>query len=84
MDKSKLLLARISDKINQYKKSGEQTYSFFLDPEEQVEAESVLRNIPHCFWGGYVDAERKILIIGMDEIDTDFELPIRSDSYYCE
>ena len=64
MDKNKLLLAKISDKIKQYKKTGEPTHTSFLDPAEQMEAESILRDIPHFAFGGYDDAERKVMIIG--------------------
>ena len=64
MDKSKLVLARISDKLKQYQKYGETVWTAFLDPAEQMEAESVLRHVPHSFWGGYEGAERKIAIIG--------------------
>lgn len=69
MDKSKLVLARISDKLKQYQKYGETVWTAFLDPAEQMEAESVLRHVPHSFWGGYEGAERKIAIIG-EELST--------------
>lgn len=69
MEKEKLLLARVSDKMKQYKKTGEIVFTSFLDPLEQSECEGILRDIPHVFSGGYGEPERKIAIIGVDTDD---------------
>lgn len=69
MDKNKLLLAKVSDKIRQYEKNAETVHTFFLDPAEQLDVDQILRKIPHYFEGGYDTAERKIAIIGDEEID---------------
>ena len=74
MDKSKLLLAKILDKVKQYKKCGEAVFTSFLDPAEQYDAQTVLRDIPYFCWGGYDDAERKIIIIGADELIEDIPI----------
>lgn len=67
MEKEKLLLAKVSDKIKKYKKEGEIIFTSFLDPAEQIEVASLLRDIPYHFWGGYAEAERKIAVIGSTE-----------------
>ena len=69
MEKEKLLLARVSDKIKKYVKSGEVTYTCFLDPAEQLDINCLLKSIPHCLYGGYSEAERKIVIVGTDELN---------------
>ena len=64
MDKYKLFLAKITDKIKHNEKTGEPTHTSFLDPAEQVEAETLLRDIPHYSFGGHDYAERKMIVIG--------------------
>ena len=69
----KYISAKISDKMNEYYKTGRVTASFFMDPSEMVEAESVLRNVEYACYGGYDDAERKVILIGVSkEDDTSF------------
>lgn len=67
MDKSKLALARAFDKVRQYEKSFEVCCTSFLDPAEQAEVVNAVRNVPCVLYGGYEDAERKILIVGTNE-----------------
>ncbi len=74
MEKEKLLLARMSDKIRKYQQTGEIIYTAFLDPLEQVEVTGLLRNIPFHFWGGYENAERKIAVIGSEDENNNGEI----------
>lgn len=63
----KYINARISDKVNQFYKTGEITTSQFMDPSELIEVAGAIRHVPHVTFGGYEDAERKIIFIGAEE-----------------
>lgn len=67
MKKEQLTIAKIADKINKYKKTGNICSTNFLDPTEILESENIVRDFPYCFFGGFEDAERKILVVGADE-----------------
>ena len=69
MNKEQLTIAKITDKIKKYEKTGEICSTNFLDPSEIVDAESIIRRYPNCFFGGYDNAERKVLVIGSDNIE---------------
>ena len=59
--------AKISDKIEQYYESGNITISQFMYPAEIVEVNNMLKNVENSIWGGYENAERKIIFIGSEE-----------------
>ena len=67
----KYLNARISDKINEYYKTGEVVTSSFMNPGEIIEIMGTLKNVPYVLNGGYEEAERKVAFIGADEDDVD-------------
>lgn len=69
MKKEQLTIAKIVDKIKKYEKTGEVCATNFLDPAESIDVEPVVRKYSNCFFGGYENAERKILIIGSDKAD---------------
>ena len=69
MDKEKLLIARVSDKIKRYIKDGCISCTCFLDPAEQLDVRNILKGIPHFLFGGFDEAERKIGVIGKDVYD---------------
>ncbi len=69
MKKEQLTVAKIADKIKKYEKSGEVCTTNFLDPAESIDAEPIVRKYTNCFFGGYENAERKILIIGSDNTE---------------
>lgn len=67
MKKEQLTIAKIVDKINKYKRTGNVCSTNFLDPSEILESENIVRDFPYFFFGGYKEAERKILVIGIEE-----------------
>ena len=69
MEDSNLILAKLTDKINLYKKTNRPTYTNMLDPMELAKIQGLLKDIPFVAFGGYEDAERKVVFIGDDEID---------------
>lgn len=71
MEKSDLGKVKILDKIRQFEKTEKVTSTYFLDPREVFEYENLYRNVNHLLFGGFDDAERKILIIGKDAPDVD-------------
>lgn len=68
MEKEQLVIAKVSDKIRKYEKTGIICATNFLDPSEIIEIKNMVNKLPNCFFGGFDDAERKILLIGTDEI----------------
>ncbi len=80
MDKDKLFRSKISDRIQQASQGFYITHTDFLDLHEQAIARAIVREYPEVrafFYGGYEDAERRILILvpeGYDKpTDSDFE-----------
>lgn len=67
MKKEQLTIAKIADKIKKYKKTGCACSTNFLDPAESIDAENIIRELPYCFFGGFEEAERKILVIGSED-----------------
>lgn len=59
----KYINARILDKINEYYTTGEIVATNFLDPSELVEVRSTLNQVENVAFGGYENAERKVIII---------------------
>lgn len=59
----KYINARILDKINEYYATGEIVATNFLDPSELVEVRSTLNQVENVAFGGYENAERKVIII---------------------
>lgn len=59
----KYINARVANKINEYYATGKIVATNFLDPSELIEVNSTLREVDSVAFGGYNDAERKIVII---------------------
>lgn len=76
----KLLLARFKDLEQGTEFGGYPHFSRFLDPAEcALFKERVHPRVPYMFWGGYEDAERKMLGFFPDYIEPDASLfPIAS------
>ena len=53
MEDSNLILAKLTDKINIYKKTNKPTYTNMLDPMEFAKVQSLLKVIPFIAFGGY-------------------------------
>lgn len=70
MKKEQLPLIKVLDKIKIFEKKQEITHTNFLDPAEQIEIQNVIRKVPHTLVGGYIEAERKVLVIGLAEEET--------------
>lgn len=68
MEKEKLSIAKIADKIKIYEKSGKVISTNFLDPSEIMDVENLISKLPNCCFGGFESAERKIILIGTEEI----------------
>lgn len=71
MENTHLILAKLKDKINLYKKTKKSTYTNMLDPMEFAKVQGLLKEIPFVVFGGYENAERKVIFIGDDDIDFD-------------
>ena len=69
MENTQLILAKLTDKINLYKKTNKPTYTNMLDPMEFAKVQGLLESIPFVAFGGYENAERKVIFIGDDDID---------------
>lgn len=67
MNKEQLVIAKIADKIKKYQKTGEVLSTNFLDPSEIINVQGILSKLPNCLFGGFKDAERKLLIIGTED-----------------
>ena len=67
MDSDKSIIpARTEDLIRQSSKICSPAYSMFLDEGQCAEAERILLcrpDVKYKFWGGYDDAQRKVLCI---------------------
>ncbi len=74
MEQRSLDKAKIIDKIKLFEKTGEIVYTNFLDPAEIIELDSLYSKYPHFLYGGFDEAERKMLAIGSYEIID--EIPI--------
>ena len=58
----KLLLAMLADRAEQCRQRQYCSHSDFLDTHQQTLAEAEFRNTPCCFWGGFPEAERRLLV----------------------
>lgn len=65
----KYLMGKIADRIKEYYEKGEITNSTFLDPSEIIEIMPALKNITYVLYGGYDDAERRIALIGTEDVE---------------
>lgn len=57
-------IPRIKDKMRIYEKTEQETYTFFLTPVEVQESIAILEQYPCTVSGGYLEAERRIIVIG--------------------
>lgn len=81
-DDDKLLLAKTEDLIKQCSKTYSPAYSMFLDERQCMISETVLRkygDIQYNFWGGYENAQRKILCV-YNQYDCDYLNDYYSDN----
>ena len=60
---------KISDKVEQYYNSGKVVATNFLDPSEIVQVMGEVKYVEHFMWGGFDDAERKIIFIGVEGLE---------------
>ena len=66
---------KISDKVEQFYNSGKVVSTNFLDPSEIVQVLGELRYVEHFLWGGFEEAERKVVLIGAENlIELDCEI----------
>ena len=69
MKEENLILAKLTDKINLYKKTNKSTCTNMLDPMEFAKVQGLLKDIPFVAFGGYEYAERKVIFIGEDNVN---------------
>lgn len=65
----KYINEKVSDKVEQYYNNGKSIATNFLDPSEILSVSHEVKCVEHCMWGGFEDAERKIIIIGEELVD---------------
>lgn len=59
---------KVSDKVEQFYNSGKVVSTNFLDPSEIVQVLGELRYVEHFLWGGFEEAERKVVLIGAENL----------------
>ena len=69
MRKENLAIAKIVDKIKLCEKTGKLVSTCFLDPAELIDVENIISKVPNCCFGGFEDAERKIILIGIEDVE---------------
>ena len=62
----KYINEKVSDKVEQYYKFAKVVATNFLDPSELVQVTGELKYVEHFIWGGFEGAERKIILIGVE------------------
>ena len=67
----KYIIEKISDKVEKFYKSGKAIATNFLDPAEVIGDMHEVKFVEHFLWGGFDGAERKIIVIGEEMIDTE-------------
>ena len=72
----KFLADKISDKVDKYYETGEVQVTNFLDPAELVEVSATIRYVEHVAYGGFEDAERKVLFIGVENVEDNSHLAL--------
>lgn len=63
----KYLNGIISDKLDKYYETGDIESTFFMDPSEIVDVIHILKNTAYTVYGGFEEAERKIIMIGSSD-----------------
>lgn len=63
----KFISGKIADKVNEFYSSGEIVASNFLEPSEVIEVRGTLKNTPFVLYGGFENAERKVIFVGADD-----------------
>lgn len=69
MKKENLSIAKVVDKMKLYEKTGKIISSSFLDPSELIDIENIISKVTNCCYGGFENAERKIILFGTEEIE---------------
>ena len=72
----KFLADKIADKVNKFYETGEVQVTNFLDPAELVEISATIRYVEHVAYGGFDGAERKVLIIGTENVEDNSHLAV--------
>lgn len=68
----KYICERVADKVEQFYNLGKVVATNFLDPSEIVTVSKEIKYVEHAIWGGFENAERKIILIGFDsELEDD-------------
>lgn len=62
----KYINEKISDKVEQFYKTGKIVATNFLDPSEIIMISGEIKYVEHIIWGGFEDAERKVVLIGCE------------------
>ena len=65
----KYMSERVSDKVEQFYKTGKVVATNFLDPSEIVMVSGEIKYVEHAIWGGFEGAERKIILIGCEFVE---------------
>lgn len=67
----KYVSERVSDKVEQFYKSGKIVATNFLDPSEIILVSGEIKYVEHIIWGGFVSAERKVILIGCEFVENE-------------
>lgn len=65
----KYVSERVSDRVEQFYKTGKIVATNFLDPSEVVMVSSEIKYVEHAIWGGFEGAERKVILIGCEFVE---------------
>ena len=69
MEKKDLSKIKILNKIKQFEKTGEACATDFLDPLDVIDNHEIYKNYEYTLYGGYEEAERKVLVIGTENVE---------------
>jgi len=69
MEKKDLSKIKILNKIKQFEKTGEACATDFLDPLDVIDNHEIYKNYEYILYGGYEEAERKVLVIGTENVE---------------
>lgn len=69
MEKKDLSKIKILNKIKQFEKTGEACATDFLDPLDVIDNHEIYKHYEYILYGGYEEAERKVLVIGTENVE---------------
>ena len=67
----KYVCERVSDKVEQFYKTGKIVATNFFDPSELVMVSGEIKYVEHVIWGGFEGSERNVILIGCEFVENE-------------